>query len=169
MPDSVVTNNMKNKWLILIGGGLLIFVFIIVILMPSGSRQEDILPPSAPEIQQQYPQTGLDYSSQAPTNPTPTVSVEMQRAIDEAKQSAQQYDNWQANLRIEYPWLRKFPIAAGNYFVYFDLKKQTFIGKLYLKSSDNAEQMKAALIKYMIEVKEIPANSYPFEWFVFPQ
>ena len=100
--------------------------------------------------------------------PAPTATVELQKAIDEAKNSAAEYDTWQVTNLTAYPWLRKFPLASEKYYIYFDLNKKTFIGRLYPKSGDTTDQIKAQIMADF-KAKSIPVDTFPFEWVVNPK
>lgn len=99
-----------------------------------------------------------------PTNPVQPVNI--QAAVAEAQQSAQAYDSRQKNNTTAYPWLRKLPLAADNYYVYFDLSEKKFIGKLYPKPPENIEVTKQ-LISAKLKEKQIPYETYGIEWSVF--
>ena len=97
-------------------------------------------------------------------SPTPTTSPEMKKALDEAGESAREYDNRQNNVRTEYPWIRKLPLVNEKYYVYFDLEKQKFVGHLYPASGEDIEQLKASAMNQLRVEKEIPVDNYQFEW-----
>lgn len=159
---------LKKKWFIMIASGILISVLLVFLVLQAITKEEANSPqdlvtqPDTPQTQQTENVQNQDY--QIPAN-----SPEMQKAIEEAKQSAQEYDNWQANLRTDYPWLRKLPLATPKYFVYFDLDKGLFIGRLYPKRGDNVEQMKVDIQRQLKDVKQIPVENYTFEWIVIAQ
>jgi len=135
----------------------ILIVFSVFIVLSNSKKKE-------PAIVSKY-----EPSSQAQLNPAPTVSAELQIAIDEAKSAARQFDDWQAIVRTDYPWLRKLPLAGEKYFVYFDLEKNSFIGRLYPNPGDNIEALETDIVRQLKEVKEIPVENYKFTWTVFPR
>ena len=64
--------------------------------------------------------------------------------------------------------MNDLPLQSLKFFVYFDLNKQVYIGMLYPKSTDNIEKIKIDIQKKLID-REIPIDSYPFEWLVTPK
>lgn len=152
----------KKKWLIGIGAASLLVVLLNLFLLLSISKKSNVTVSPT-----KFPQA-------LPTSfATPTLSAEqqqkLQQAVNEAKQSAQEYDAWQANLKVDYPWLRKLPLGGEKYFVYYDLNKDSFIGRLYPAAGDDVEQMKADILRHLKEVKKIPVEKYTFEWVVSPE
>lgn len=151
---------LRSKWMLMLGGGLLLTVLLVVVFSPRNSQQ------TAPDTKL----SGTSLTSDVPTDvPTPTMTVEYKQAVQEAQQSATEYDAGRAQVREEFPWIRKFPISGeGKYFVYFDKEKKVFVGKLYPRTGDNTEQLKSKAIQHM-QQREIPTDSYPFEWLVTAQ
>lgn len=149
VPESPVQDSSGRKNLFYILGGVILFVVIILVfLLILGRPSSD---------------SGNITSNQSPT-PTPTISQELQKAIDEAKESAKEYDNWQAQLRTDYMWLRRLPVGTQKYFVYFDLEKKKFVGEVYPSAGDDPEQLKREAISVLKDIKEIPVENYEFEW-----
>lgn len=142
------------KKMLLIGGiGLVILLTLsLIILLPKGVNKSD---------------KSLVVVTATPV-PTEIPSVELLKAIEEAQNSAKEYDNRQADLRVEYPWLRMLPLATEKYFVYFDLDKKAFIGRLYPKAGDNSEQLKT-IITQQLKLKGVATESYKFEWQINPK
>lgn len=160
---------LKNKRVLVLAGGIVLIVLLIVIFLPAPPKQKEDSGSSVRNVQRASPQKQTSATPQTQFLPTPTISAELQIAIDEAKKSAQEYDDRQANLRINYPWLRKLPLAGEKYFVYFDLNKESFIGRLYPTAGDNVVQMKADIMRQLKEDKGIPMESYNFQWMVSPR
>lgn len=150
----------KKKWFL----AFLALIILVPILLAL------FLPPALEKNNGLTPQTRtLPKRPELPTA-IPTDTVRMQEAIEEAKKAAEEYDSGQSDLRKEYPWLRTLPLATSKYYVYFDLEKQVFVGKLYPSaSSDNVEQMKAVIQKRLELEKGIPIEKFKFEWIVTPQ
>ncbi len=73
----------------------------------------------------------------------------------------------------DYPWREKLPLQTEDYFVYFDIEKKVFIGKIYLRSepADSAEN-KIGLLKKQIlaslEVLGVDLSRYRFIWKTIP-
>lgn len=146
----------RSKQFLILSGGLLLVILLAVVFSPRASQA----PP---------PDTKLSGTSLTDEVPTPTMTVEYIQAVTEAKQSAAVYDAGVAEVRAEFPWIRKFPISGeGKYFVYFDTEKKVFVGKLYPKSGDDVEALKTKAKQHM-EQREIPPDAYPFEWRVTTQ
>lgn len=76
-----------------------------------------------------------------------------------------EYGNWQHDVRLNYPWLDKLPLLSTNYFVYFDLTEQVFVGKLYLKSPDTADELKITIMNRLAK-DAIPYDEFGFSWIV---
>lgn len=150
-----ISSLLKKKWVIALVALVVLLVVLTVGYMVSRNSATKTVPGSQ--------------STSISSAPVPTVSVEMKKALDEAKQSAQEYDNRQAELRTDYPWLRKLPFASSKYYVYFDLEKKVFIGKLYPATGDDTEQMKTDILNQLKVDKGIPVGNYKFEWIVTPK
>lgn len=142
----------------MLGGIILITVLIVFVLTGASKERGQINQSDNPKSNQ-----STDFI------PTPAISFQLQQAIDEAKQSAREYDDWHSYLRQTYPWLRKLPVSSEKYYVYFDLYQEKFIGSLYPKAGDNVNKIKAEALRILKEVKEIPVESYQFHWSVSPQ
>src|SRR3990167_8751030 len=95
-------------------------------------------------------------------------SPEVQQAISEQIQADQEYADWQQSNSDAYSWIRKLPLTAVNYFVYFDLEKKVFIGRLYPKTGENVDQLKSEVLNRLKTEKEIPVENFQFEWMVNP-
>ncbi|GEM_PF-3286924 len=73
----------------------------------------------------------------------------------------------------DYPWRENLPLQTEDYFVYFDIEKKVFIGKIYLngEQADSAEN-KIGLLKKQIlaglEALGIDLSSYRFIWKTIP-
>jgi hypothetical protein len=158
----------RNK--VMIAGGVVVLALLTILIMrmaipqnPAGTERADISNARA------LPTSTM----QRRGNPTPTLSAQLQKAIqvEVKKQQAveQEYSTWQNEVRNDFPWRVKLPLHSDQYYVYFDINKKEFIGYLYPKSSDNVEQMKAVIVKILKEQKGIPVDSYPFGWTVSVQ
>lgn len=95
-------------------------------------------------------------------------SPELKEAINQQRAADQEYTDWKDNNHEQFPWINKLPVGNEKYFVYFDLEKKAFLGRLYPSTGDNVEQLRTEAISKLKE-KQIPADSYPIEWTVFPQ
>jgi hypothetical protein len=150
-------NLLHKKWFIIAAGVVILLMLGVGIFLATS-------PKKASEIPEKTKPSG-----NTKTTPTPTNSPELEKAIDEAKQSAQTYNETQAELVTDYPWLRTLPLANEKYFVYFDLDKEVFIGRLYPKPGENVEQMKSLIQQQLKVSKGIPVADFEFEWVVNPK
>lgn len=71
--------------------------------------------------------------------------------------------------RNPYPWYSKLPLITSNYFIYFDLEKKIFIGKIYakknsLKDDQIAEIKRGSLIR--LSELGIEINNFRIEWYL---
>lgn len=148
---------MRNKRFLFLGGGFLAVLFLGIFLMPGGAQQD------APEV------LVTEVPTVAEEAPTPTQTPEYKQAVQEAQQASTAYNTASAEVRVEFPWIRKFPVSGeGKYFVYFDKEKKVFIGKLYPQPGDTVEALKTKAMQHMVQ-REIPTDAYPFEWRVTTQ
>ncbi len=149
---SGIQAGMRDKRLLILGGGFMTVLFLGIFMM-SGIAQKE-----APEV------LVTEVPIVAEEIPTPTQTPEYKEAVQEATQATADYDTALAEIRVEFPWIRKFPISGeGKYFVYFDEEKKVFIGKLYPQSGDTVDALKSKAKQHM-EQREIPTDAYPFEW-----
>ena len=150
---------LKKKWII--GGGVLIVVLFILIsltLQSNSSKDNNV------DIQPTISIQPTEYQGSHPT-----YSPEVQQAVDKQVQADQEYSAIQKNLHDDYPWLRKFPLTSEKYFVYFDLDKKTFIGRLYPTATDNVEQIKIEITNELKNNLKVATENYQFQWTVFPK
>lgn len=145
-----------NKKILILGSIIIFIILLMVIFLPKKKSQN---------LKNNPPQS-VTYVALQPPSPVPTNSAQLEQAIEEAKQSAREYDDWQANLRLTYPWLRKLPLADDKYYVYFDLKEEKFLGSVYPVSGDNVAIIKTEALRVLKEVKEIPVDDYQISWTV---
>jgi hypothetical protein len=163
-PNEFNTSPILDRKKLMIAGSLGVLILLTFLIMrfaiPHKQVVEQVVTPNTSTLPTAIPQNI--------TNPSPTVSVELQKAIqaEVKKQQAvdKEYGAWQVQTRNDYPWRVKLPLHSDKYYVYFDLSKKVFIGYLYPKSGENVQQIKAVVIKIMKEQKGIPVDSYPFEW-----
>ena len=164
----VVNNNMDNlpvyfrgKRLLVIGGGLVLLLLVLMVFSsrPKIQSQTDVLPTQAV---QPTPDSNFIDSSQDSQSP------EVQQAIADQMKADEEYGAWQDSNSTSYPWLRKLPLTSEKYFVYFDLTKKIFIGRLYIKSGDNIDQIKSDILKILKLDEEIPIENFKVEWMVNP-
>ena len=147
----------------LVFGGVLIFVLIILVVLSAGSRTQPFSLPQPTASLQQLPGSDSSFSLQK------NQSVELQKAIAEQTKVDQDYAGWEKSISDNYPWRKKLPLTSEKYYVYFDLNTKVFIGRLYLNSADNVEQIKAEILSQLKEDKGIPVENFKFEWNVFPR
>lgn len=161
--------HLKNKWVL--AGGVFILLSVLLILITLSSPQSSIPVSVIKETQESQPVTLPQSIPRAKPSVTigPTQAALLKIAVEEAKQSAQEYDDWQAQLRADYPWLRKLPLATEKYYVYYDLNSSLFIGRLYPNADNDVEKLKAEIKNRLRNVLEIPVENYLFDWRVNPQ
>lgn len=147
---------LSNKKILILGSIIIVIILLMLIFLPKKKSQN----------LKNNPAQSVTYVTLQPPSPVPTNSAQLKQAIEEAKQSAREYDDWQANLRLTYPWLRKLPVADDKYYVYFDLKEEKFLGSVYPVSGDNVAIIKAEALRVLKEVKEIPVDDYQISWTV---
>ena len=152
----------KGKRLVVIGGVLAV---LLIVLMIFSTRPKSQVEPAPQPYQTIQPPVQTDIFNNTQDE---AQSPEVQQAIAEQKQADQEYNNWQQGNSDAYSWIRKLPLTADNYFVYFDLNKKVFIGRLYPKSGDNVDQIKADVLNKLKTEKEIPVENFKVEWMVNP-
>ena len=147
----------RSKWFYLLVVVLIIFFTALILFSPRTKTQP--LPELEPlQSVQPLSETGSS------TGPSPTPSVELQKAIAEQMQVDEEYSNWEQNVKDNYPWRKKLPLTAEKYSVYFDLNKKVFIGRLYPTAGDNLDQMKTDILRQLKENKGVPIETFQFEW-----
>jgi hypothetical protein len=151
---------LRNKWFLILAGVAILIGGISLLLISGNAGRKSTPNATAPTV---VPVTIFAQPTVAPEK-----QAEMNAAIQEAKQSAQEYDNAQRETLTSYPWLKKLPLAKEKYYVYFDISKKAFVGRLYPTAGDNVEQLKTLAIQEL-RLKQIPTDNFPFEWFTFPR
>lgn len=168
MDDITSTNPLKNflsnKRNVVIIASVLLLIVVYVIYLGLSKQQ------SASQSQSM-----ITYENNAPTSgqqqydaPTPTNSPEVAAAIEQQKQTDDEYANWQKTVREEYPWRKYLPFQTDKHYLMFDINKRIFVGQLYPTANDGVEQMKKDILAEM-ESKGIPTTKYPIEWHVNPE
>lgn len=143
----------KNKKLIILA---VIIIIVVLIFINFSSNANQQIPESMPQIQ---PNISI----------LPSKSAQEIKAISDQTKEDKKYADWERVNVAQYPWINRVPLRTDRYFVYFDLEQGKFIGLLYPVSGEDVEKMKTEVITQLIEVKEIPADSFPFKWTVFPE
>lgn len=77
--------------------------------------------------------------------------------------------SWEKKVAGRYPWRRKLPLATDKYFVYFDLTRKIFIGRIYPDNDDLIEQIKAEVIRVLKKEKGVPLEEFTLDWDVYPK
>lgn len=152
-------NFLKSKSFYVLVGILIIFLFVLI-LLSSKPKTQPLPEPQPLPLQSVQPLSQTDST----TVPSPAQSVELQKAIAEQMQVDQEYSNWEQNVKDNYPWRKKLPLTSDKYYVYFDLNKKVFIGRLYPSAGDNLDQMKADILRLLKEDKGVPIETFQFEW-----
>lgn len=154
---------LRRKWVLAGGGVLLVVLFVVAVL--SSAPKPEITPEPVPDIQYAEPQ-GTSVNTQPVLSPF--VSEELQKAIEKQKNVDLEYSQWQVNVRKQNP-LKGLPLTSERYFVYFDINKDVFIGRLYPKKNDAVDQLKQEIVSKLKEINGASVEKYLFEWVVFPQ
>ena len=153
----------KGKRLIIIVGGLIVLLIVLMVFSSRSKIQnQSTVQPSVPV--QPPPESDANIFNNSQNSQSP----EVQQAIAEQMDADQEYSNWQQSNSDAYSWIRKLPLTANNYFVYFDMDKKVFIGRLYPKTGDNVDQIKADVLNKLKTEKEIPVENFQVEWMVNP-
>lgn len=158
LPDII-----KGKKFLFIAGGLVVLLLVLMIFANSSrtkSNQEAVDQQGQP-FDQQPQDIGFNDSPE-------TQSPEVQQAIQEQMQADQEYSNWQENNEIDYPWLKILPLTSEKYFVYFDISRKTFVGRLYVNPEDNQEEIKNSILGKLKNEEDVPVDNFKFEWQVNP-
>lgn len=171
MNNSNLKKILKNKLFLIIAVSiLLIILFIIFSLSPTKDKTSPVSKTNTEENNfQSRTQDNFQNNQRTVQIKTRPPVKDLKSAIDEAKQSANEYTNWQEQLKIDYPWLRRLPLASEKYYVYFNLSKRMFLARLYPKRGDNVEKMKADIVRQLKEVKQIPIENFQIDWTIMPQ
>lgn len=159
------TEFLKGRKLVIIGGGLVVLL-IVLMIFSAGSKTKSSIS-TVPQPSQPVEQQDQDIFNNS-NNSQDGQSPEVQQAIADQMQADQEYADWQNNNSNSYPWLRKLPLTSEKYFVYFDLNKKGFIGRLYIKSGDDVEKIKSDILKILKVDEEIPVENFKVEWQVNP-
>ncbi|OGK11913.1 hypothetical protein A2954_06465 [Candidatus Roizmanbacteria bacterium RIFCSPLOWO2_01_FULL_37_12] len=154
---------LKGKRLALIVGALIVLLIVLMVFSTrSNNQSQSVVQPT--QAVQPAPDENTDIFNDSQNAQSP----EVQQAISEQIQADQEYADWQQSNSDAYSWIRKLPLTAVNYFVYFDLEKKVFIGRLYPKTGENVDQLKSEVLNRLKTEKEIPVENFQFEWMVNP-
>lgn len=146
---------LTKKWLIALSAGVVLLSFITLVFMPTAPSQE--LPEPPPEVKK------------ATATPRPPTVTPDPTKVEEQRNADKTYSDWERKVKVQYPWLGRIPVKTDRYFVYFNLDKKLFIGRLTPQQGDNVEQMKTEIRDVLKRVKGIPIENFQFEWTVTPQ
>ena len=94
---------------------------------------------------------------------------DLESAVDEQIKVVEEFANFENRVAGRYPWRKKLPLTSDKYFVYFDLNKKTFIGRLYPDDGDALEELKAEIIRILKKDKAIPLEEFKFDIDVYPK
>ncbi len=160
---------LRKKWFLVLGGVILAILFSLIIFAASNKIQEpvSVAPTMIPApTTNAFPTANEQYNNAPTTSPQ---SVELMKAIEDQKNVDREYSNWQVEIRKSNP-MKGLPITSAKYFLYFDIDKKIFIGKLYPSTSDNIEQMQTEImskLSSLIGINEV--EKYQIEWKIIPQ
>lgn len=116
-------------------------------------------------------------SPSSPIIPTPTffqTQIPPKNDLEKQTISDENFSSWVSSVKNSYPWYRNLPLQTEQYFLYFDLQKKGFIGKLYPKKNNvtSIDQQVAnfkTIINNQLKNLGIDINLYQFEWIVEPE
>lgn len=131
----------RKKWFL--AGGMLFVVILVGLVFLSGRKA---------------PNSGNQDTSEK--------EILMTKAIAKQQKADEGYALLGEKVTASYPWIHSLPVWTEQYFVYFNIKKESFVGRLYPTKEDNVEEMKVAIIQELRLSKKVPATDYPFEWTV---
>ena len=136
-----------------------LFVIIIFIALYSRLKNETA---SLPPTQNQN-------AAVLPSLPPLTQAAQLNEAVTDQQSADKNYVSWQETSRTDYPWINKLPLYSDKYFVYFDLEKKVFIGKLYPQIQDNVDELKSEIENRLKTDLEVPLENYIVNWNILPQ
>lgn len=146
--------------------GVLLVIFILNMLTKKGALENYQPTPVQENI------TPADEGiTPVKASPTPYQGSFTEEDARIQSESDKDYADWEKNISDKYPWFDKLPLQETNYFVYFDVDKKSFIGKLYPKDSQ-AESVDEKItvmkneIQTRLEALGIDTALYNFEWIV---
>lgn len=96
----------------------------------------------------------------------------LQQAIAAQQKTDQEYSDWQESTRTNYPWIKVLPLYGDKYFLYFDISKKVFVGKIYPGVTDNIDQIKTQITTELndkLKGENIDSSSFKYEWKIIPQ
>ncbi len=146
----------NKKLLIGTGAFLIIFVFTISLLLPSSNPKQD--------NSSQNSESFFGPNQNSGGSVEPTNSPGLNKAIDEAEKTADEYGKSQEEVGYDYPWLRKLPLVNEKFYVYYDVEQRIFIADLFLDPTDNAEQVKSDIQKQILDITKVPTENFQFQW-----
>lgn len=160
---------LKNKRALVLMGIVILVVLLLILMVTKSTQIQPVSPADQPYNDMELRESRAVGLPQPTLTLTATQKVALQQAINSQKAVDDEYAGLQLEVKQNYPWLRKLPLASQRYFVYFDIDKKTFIGKLYLSKSDDGQKLKTELVNRLRNVLEIPVENFLFEWIVIPQ
>jgi hypothetical protein len=95
---------------------------------------------------------------------TGTVELTEAEQIERQKKADENYGKWAEEVDRNYPWLQKLPLKDPNYFVYFDIDKNSFYGVLYVEANDSRVSSLKSTIEQRLTSLDIPFRNYQFVW-----
>lgn len=154
-----LTELIKNKKVII---AAVIFIGIIILAVLASSKK----------AVEQQPINDATNNNLIPTQTEEVKSQELQAAIASQQKTDQEYSQWQESTRTNYPWIKVLPLYGDKYFLYFDISKKVFVGKIYSAVSDNVEQIKTQIkadLQAKLAGENINSSSFKYEWKIIPQ
>lgn len=153
--ESITHTIVKKKWLI--ASVLIVVLLVLGFLVSSAGKNTPTPVVDIPPQDSTIPAGNPDQLAR---------SEELQKAIAEQAQADQEYASWKDTNQQEYSWINKLPFASEKYYVYFDLDRKIFIGRIYPGTEGDVEAIKATVMRDMKDTKGVPVENFSFEWSV---
>lgn len=166
--------NIQKPIIVLVLG--LIFILIVLVVLISSSSKPSNKPLPIPEVIE-----APVFPTQLPilkTTPLPTITPSKDTPLEEQLRIQTEADNNTTNIKNgilqKYPWYNQLPLQEKDYFVYFNLEKQVFIGKLYPQRSSSIPIEQQSLnwqqeIQVKLQDLNINLSVYNIIWEINPE
>lgn len=141
--------NTKKVWTIL---AVLLLIFVVIFVIWRISTTVSGPAPTVSPTTTPVPTLSL---------PTPTL-YPVEQAMEFQAQADKNFADDVARRQQTYPWLDKLPIQSDDYFVYFDVEQQKFVGKIYAGGGENTVIKKQITLE--LNDLGINAEQYGFIW-----
>lgn len=95
--------------------------------------------------------------------------IPIEDIIKSQSEADRHYGSWMKNIQDKLPWYDELPLTTSDYYVYFNVDKNVFIAKIYIKQSSSISEEvqfqngQDEVIRALSELS-IPINEYEIEW-----